>query len=211
MARIAPSILAADFGDLSSCIRQVEGVELLHLDVMDGQFVPNISFGQSVIESLRPHTDLYFDTHLMIERPGRYTEAFATAGADRLTVHVEACDDPLSAVSEIHNLGMDAGIAINPETPVSAVTEYLGAVDTVLVMSVDPGFGGQDFMPKAVPKIAELAEADAEFEVEVDGGIDAKTGERCREAGAETLVIGSALFGQENVAQTLEDLQRKLR
>lgn len=210
MARIAPSILAADFADLSRCIRQVEGVDILHLDVMDGQFVPNISFGQPVIDSLRPRTELYFDTHLMIERPERYIDDFAAVGADRLTVHVEAVDDPGSIVAEIHDLGLDAGLALNPETPVSAVTEHLDAVETVLVMSVEPGFGGQEFDPRALDKIGDLADADADVEIEVDGGVDAETGARCVAAGADTLVIGSSLFGRPDVSAALSDLQDEL-
>lgn len=210
MARIAPSILAADFSDLSRCIHQVEGVELLHLDVMDGQFVPNISFGQPVIESLRQRFDLYFDTHLMIERPERYLEDFASAGADRLTVHIEACEDPEPVIGEIHDLGLDAGLAINPDTQVSSVYGYLEAVDSVIVMGVDPGFGGQEFKPETIDKIAALDDRSADVEIEVDGGIDIETGSRCREAGADTFVIGSSLFGQENVEQALAELQREL-
>lgn len=210
MARIAPSILAADFADLSGSIRQVEGVDILHLDVMDGQFVPNISFGQPVIDSLRPRTDLYFDTHLMIDRPERYIDDFAAVGADRLTVHVEAVDDPGAIVAAIHDLGLDAGLALNPDTPVSAVAEHLDAVETVLVMSVDPGFGGQEFQPRALEKIGDLAAADADVEIEVDGGVDAETGARCLAAGADTLVIGSSLFGHADVPAALSELRNEL-
>lgn len=210
MARIAPSILAADFSNLSASIQRVTGVELLHLDVMDGQFVPNISFGQPVIDSLRDESDLYFDTHLMIERPERYLDDFAAAGSDRLTVHAEACEDPAATLEAIHDLGIDAGLAINPETSVESISEYLGAVDNVLVMSVQPGFGGQEFKPETVEKIARLAERPEDVEIEVDGGIDAETGARCAAAGAETFVIGSSLFGQDDVEAALAELQETL-
>lgn len=209
MARIAPSILAADFSNLSESIRNVEGVELLHLDVMDGRFVPNISFGQPVIESLRAQTDVYFDTHLMIEEPRRYIEDFADAGADRLTIHVEACDDLPAAIDEIHDAGLDAGVAINPDTPVSAIEGVVDDLETVLVMGVNPGFSGQDFIPSTVDKVAAVDEM-ADVEIEVDGGIDAETGARCRDAGAETFVIGSSLFGREDIPQALSELQAKL-
>lgn len=210
MARIAPSILAADFNNLAESIQRVSGVELLHLDVMDGQFVPNISFGQPVIDSLRAESDLYFDTHLMIDRPGRYLEDFVSVGTDRLTVHAEACEDPAAVVEEIHSHGVDAGLAINPETSAGSISEYLEDVDSVLVMGVQPGFGGQEFMPETVEKIAELDGMAADIEIEVDGGIDAETGARCRDAGADTFVIGSSLFGRDDIEQALVELQRHL-
>ena len=205
--RIAPSILAADFSQLYGDIRPIESnVELLHLDVMDGEFVPNISFGQPVVRSLRERTDLYFDTHLMIERPGRYVEDFADAGADRLTVHVEACDDTRAVVDDIHDEGMDAGVALNPDTDVSAVEPLLDVVDVVLAMSVQPGFGGQSFKPNTVDRVERIA-AQTDTEIEVDGGIDGETGARCATAGAETFVIGSSLFGREDVPTALKELQ----
>ncbi|MEF8826541.1 MAG: ribulose-phosphate 3-epimerase [Halapricum sp.] len=209
MARIAPSILAADFSNLSESIRNVDGVELIHFDVMDGRFVPNISFGQPVVEALRAQTDVYFDTHLMIEEPRRYIEDFADAGADRLTIHAEACDDPPAAIDEIHDAGLDAGVAINPDTPASAIEGIIDDVDTVLVMGVNPGFSGQDFITGTVDKVAAV-DGMADVEIEVDGGIDAETGARCRDAGAETFVIGSSLFGREDIPQALSELQAEL-
>ncbi|ACV11018.1 ribulose-phosphate 3-epimerase [Halorhabdus utahensis DSM 12940] len=209
MARIAPSILAADFADLYGDVRQVESAEILHLDVMDGHFVPNISFGPPVISSLRERTDLYFDTHLMIEHPSEYVEAFQNAGADRLTVHVESEDDPGAVIESIHDHGMDAGIALNPDTDVGRVEPYLDDVEVVLVMSVQPGFGGQSFMPKTLDRIERL-DAMGAAEIEVDGGVNSETGPKCVEAGAETLVIGSSLFGQSDVARALADLRESV-
>ena len=209
MVRIAPSILAADFSHLSTDVQQVSSVELLHLDVMDGHFVPNISFGAPVISSLRQQTDLYFDTHLMTERPTQHLDLLAESGADRLTVHAEACADVCVVIEQIHELGVDAGIAISPDTPVSTIEPFLNRVDVVLVMGVKPGFGGQEFMPVTLEKTERLA-AITDTEIEIDGGIDQTTGSRCIAAGADTLVIGSALFGQPDVSRALSDLRRYL-
>ncbi|WEL16962.1 MULTISPECIES: ribulose-phosphate 3-epimerase [unclassified Halorhabdus] len=209
MCRIAPSILAADFADLYGDVSDVESAEILHLDVMDGHFVPNISFGPPVISSLRDRTDLYFDTHLMIEHPGEYVEAFQDAGADRLTVHVESEDDPGAVIESIHDHGMDAGIALNPDTDVEAVEPYLDDVEVVLVMSVQPGFGGQSFMPETLDRIERL-DAMGAPEIEVDGGVNSETGPQCVESGVDTLVIGSSLFGQSDVAGALADLRESV-
>jgi len=209
MTKIAPSVLAADFSDLWSDVQQVSSVDLIHLDVMDGHFVPNISFGPPVVSSLRARTDLYFDTHLMIADPTRYLDAFAEAGSDRLTVHVEACDETQAVVDDIHDLGLDAGVAINPDTQLSTVEPLLETVDVVLVMSVEPGFGGQAFIPETVKKIERLA-ALTDTEIEVDGAVDGATGRSCVDAGADTLVIGSSLFGQLNTAEALTTLTRQL-
>ncbi|MFW5949768.1 MAG: ribulose-phosphate 3-epimerase [archaeon] len=204
--RIAPSILAADFAALATEIQQVEAAELLHLDVMDGQFVPNISFGQPVVKSLRPRTDQYFDTHLMVDRPGRYVEDFQDVGADRLTVHVEACPDTAETIDAIHDAGIDAGVAINPDTSVEAIEHLLDDVEVVLVMSVQPGFGGQSFMPETLEKI-ETLETMTETEIEVDGGVDGETGPQCAKAGVDTLVIGSSLFGADDVPAAFDRLR----
>jgi ribulose-phosphate 3-epimerase len=204
--RIAPSILAADFADLSGEIEAVDSVELLHLDVMDGHFVPNISFGPPVIESLRSRTDVYFDTHLMIEQPDRYVDTFEAAGVDRLTVHAEACDDTAAVVDQIHDAGLDAGVAINPDTPVETIEPLLDDIDLALVMTVQPGFGGQSFMYETVEKVEQRA-AISDVEIEVDGGVDAETGPECAEAGADTFVIGSSLFGREDVPAALAELR----
>ncbi|WP_136689785.1 ribulose-phosphate 3-epimerase [Halorhabdus amylolytica] len=210
MRRIAPSILAADFSDLYGDVSQVEGsVDLLHLDVMDGQFVPNISFGQPVIASLRERTDLYFDTHLMIERPSRYVEDFASVGVDRLTVHVEAREDTRAIVEEIHDHDMDAGVALNPDTDIEAIEPLLDTVDMVLVMSVQPGFGGQSFEPETLDRVERIAEQ-TDTEIEVDGGVDEETGPRCAEAGVDTFVIGSSLFGREDIPGALTELRESI-
>lgn len=209
MTRIAPSILAADFSDLYGSVRHVEGAELLHLDVMDGHFVPNISFGMPVVRSLRRRTDLYFDTHLMIEQPAQYLEAFEEAGSDRLTVHPEACDDLRSTVDSIRSLGLDAGVALNPGTPIDAVEPVLDDLDVVLLMSVEPGFGGQDFMPETLPKIERL-DAMTDTEIAVDGGVNRDTAPQCARAGADTLVVGSSVFGQDDPGAALRELQQRL-
>jgi ribulose-phosphate 3-epimerase len=176
---------------------------------MDGHFVPNISFGPPVIESLRPRTDAYFDTHLMIAEPERYVDPFVEAGADRLTVHVEACDDVASVLETIHDRGVDAGVALNPDTPVEAATDAFDRADVVVVMGVQPGFGGQSFIEATVGKVETVAGV-YDGEIEVDGGIDADTGPACGAAGADTFVIGSSLFGAEDVRTRLADLEAAL-
>lgn len=209
MRRIAPSILAADFANLAAAVEPVADTGVLHLDVMDGHFVPNISFGPPVIESLRPRTDAYFDTHLMIAEPERYVDPFVEAGADRLTVHVEACDDVASVLETIHDRGVDAGVALNPDTPVEAATDAFDRADVVVVMGVQPGFGGQSFIEATVGKVETVAGV-YDGEIEVDGGIDADTGPACGAAGADTFVIGSSLFGAEDVRTRLADLEAAL-
>ena len=203
MAKIAPSILAADFANLESAIRDIaaNNGDWVHVDVMDGIFVPNISIGIPVVQSLRKVTDLPLDVHLMIDRPIRYVEQFVKAGADYLTLHIEA-DQPqntLDALDKIHELGCKAGIVLKPRTPVEAAIPYLEKCDLVLVMTVEPGFGGQKFMHDQMPKVAQLREwlddINPDCLVEVDGGVDANTHTVCKENGAEVLVAGSAYFG----------------
>jgi ribulose-phosphate 3-epimerase len=206
MTRIAPSILAADFADLWDQVREVDTVEIIHLDVMDGHFVPNISFGQPVISSLRERTDLYFDTHLMIEQPKRYLSDFSEVGSDRITVHVEAASDLESVVDSIHSLGVDAGVALNPDSHPDSISHLLDDVEAVVVMGVEPGFGGQDFIPSTVSKIETLNEM-TDTEIVVDGGINPDTARRCAEAGTDTFVVGSSLFKQRDVPLALERLQ----
>jgi ribulose-phosphate 3-epimerase len=206
MRRIAPSVLAADFGCLADEVAQVADTGILHLDVMDGQFVPNISFGPPVIRSLGTHTDAYFDTHLMIEAPGRYVEAFAAAGADRLSVHPEACEDTRATIDAIHAEGLDAGVVLNPGTDIEATAALFDAVEVVLLMGVEPGFGGQSFIDATVDRVAAVADR-TDTEVAVDGGIDAETGPRCAAAGANTFVIGSSLFGADDVPAALARLE----
>ena len=202
MAKIAPSILSADFANLERDIHDIEknGADWVHVDVMDGIFVPNISIGIPVVQAIRPVTDLPLDVHLMIDRPIRYVEQFVKAGADWLTIHVEA-DQPqntLEALDKIHALGCKAAISLKPKTPAEAAIPYLAECDMILVMTVEPGFGGQKFMADMMPKIRRLREMLDEVNpsclIEVDGGVDANTCSICKESGAEVLVTGSAYF-----------------
>ncbi|MBI4718307.1 MAG: ribulose-phosphate 3-epimerase [Planctomycetes bacterium] len=209
--RMAPSVLSADFARLAEHVSVVEraGAEMLHLDVMDGHFVPNISFGPPVIAALRKHTPLFFDAHLMISEPKRYAEAFVKAGCDHITFHIEVTDEPVAVVEHIHALGVSAGVSLNPATPVSAIEPILGMVDLVLVMSVWPGFGGQKFMPEVLPKVAELRQRlRPPQRLQIDGGIDVATIEEAAGAGADTFVAGTAIFGQPDPAAALRNLLR---
>ncbi len=202
MAKIAPSILAADFANLERDIRNIEenGADFVHVDIMDGIFVPNISIGIPVVKAIRPVTKLPLDVHLMIDRPIRYVEEFVKAGADFVTIHIEA-DQPqntLDALDKIHALGAKAGIVLKPKTPAEAAIPYLDKCDMVLVMTVEPGFGGQSFMHEQMPKVAQLKQwlgnINPKCLLEVDGGVDSKTHAICKEAGANVLVAGSAYF-----------------
>ena len=199
--KIAPSILAADFARLAEAIQNAEaaGADYIHVDVMDGHFVPNISVGPPVVRAVRRVTQLPLDVHLMISDPMRYVPAFAEAGADGLTVHVEATPHLHRILQQIQDLGVRPGVSLNPATPVAAISEILNDVDLVLVMTVDPGFGGQPFNERSLLKIARVREmlegAGSEAELEVDGGIDPQTAERVVAAGATVLVAGTAVFG----------------
>lgn len=209
--RIAPSLLAADFAHLADEVARIEagGAEVLHLDIMDGHFVPNISFGVPVIEKLRPRSKLFFDTHLMITEPLKYAESFVKAGSDLLTFHIEVTDEPMRVVDHVRSLGVNVGITLNPGTPVSAITPVVGAVDLVLVMSVWPGFGGQKFIPESLDKLRELSKImRPEQRLEIDGGIGPETVQQAVQAGADTLVAGSAVFGQPDPVRAMEELHR---
>ena len=199
MVRVAPSLLSADFACLGDDIDRVRRqADLLHVDVMDGHFVPNLTIGPPVVASIRKHTDAFLDCHLMITDPAEYLEAFASAGADSCSVHVEV-GHTAELIALTRRLGMRVGLAVNPETPIEDCLPWLDRIDMLLVMSVHPGFGGQHFMPEVVPKVqraAEVARAEGlELAIEVDGGIDAETAPVMTLAGADTLVAGSAIFG----------------
>ncbi|MGD2108216.1 MAG: ribulose-phosphate 3-epimerase [Phycisphaerae bacterium] len=209
--RIAPSVLAADFGRLAEQVGAVEsaGVEVLHLDVMDGHFVPNISFGVPVVKSLRKRTKLFLDAHLMITEPKRYAEAFVTAGSDLITFHIEAIDDPPALVDHIRGLGVAVGVSLNPTTPASSIESIVGAVDLVLVMSVWPGFGGQKFIADVVPKVTEIRSMlGVHQRLQIDGGIDPTTIGAAAAAGADTFVAGTAVFRQPDPAEAMRKLHR---
>lgn len=213
MIKIAPSILAADFSKLAEEVIEVEraGAELIHIDVMDGHFVPNITMGPIVVEALRPITKLPLDVHLMIENPDQYIESFAKAGADYITVHVEACPHLHRTIQLIRSYGVKPGVVLNPHTPIETIQHILEDVDMVLFMTVNPGFGGQKFIHSVISKVKQLADIIQEkglsIEIEIDGGINAETIIPCAEAGATIFVAGSAIYSQQDRAKALQDIK----
>jgi len=211
---IAPSILSADFARLADEVAEVAsaGVSMVHLDVMDGHFVPNITFGPPVVARLRKASELVFDAHLMISEPARYSEAFVDAGADHITFHIEAADEPAKLIDRLHELGVTAGICLNPETPVEQIKKVAPLCDMVLVMTVHPGFGGQEFMPEAAKKIAQVREiVGPDIRIEVDGGIDAHTTPIVVSYGADTLVAGNAIFSRSDRVAAINAIRQAAR
>jgi len=210
--KVAPSLLSADFRNLEKQIRLVEkgGADWLHLDIMDGHFVPNITFGPMLVKTVRSISKLPLDTHLMIEKPERFIEAFKQAGSDILTVHVETCPHLHRTIQQIKLLGMKAGVSLNPSTPAHALREIIGEVDLVLVMTVNPGFGGQKFissMLKKVEEVRSMLKSPNQF-LEVDGGVDVTTAPELIKAGANVLVAGNAIFSQKNITQAVKRLKK---
>jgi len=210
MTKVAPSMLSCDFSRFGAELQRVEqaGADWAHLDVMDGMFVPNLTIGPSVIKSIRPLSGIPFDVHLMIEDPVRYIQAFADAGADYITVHTEADGDIMAAVKKVRDLGRRPGITLNPRTPMTDLNRYLDKVDLVLIMTVQAGFGGQQFHTECLPKIEYVKryaeECNPHLEISVDGGINRETAKRCVDAGATVLAAGSSLFKLKDMAPEIK-------
>lgn len=214
MVKIAPSILSADFANLADEIKDVDrgGADYIHVDVMDGHFVPNITIGPLIVEAIKPVTNLPLDVHLMIESPEQYIEQFAKAGASFISVHQEACVHLHRIIQQIKSFDVKAGVAINPATPAAFIEDILPAVDLVVVMTVNPGFGGQAFIPEVVQKINQLNEwrkqRNLSFAIEIDGGVNVDTAKLCTDAGADILVAGSAVFNEKDRQQAITSIKK---
>ena len=206
---VMPSLLFCDFANLQREIERLEAADVrgLHLDVMDGHFVPNLTYGMPIVRALNKITDMPLDVHLMISNPETYVREFVAAGADIVTVHIEATNDPQAVLDLIHHQGVSAGLALNPDTPASTVDPYLESCDLVLVMSVNAGFGGQSFQPVALDKLKYIRSVAKHVVLEVDGGVNSETIADCADAGAELLVVGSAIFRQSDYGQTVDQLR----
>ena len=215
MIKIAPSLLASDFSRLKQELQKVKNADYLHLDIMDGAYVPNITFGPGLIEALRPYSDLIFDTHLMIEKPQRFIKKFARAGSDIITFHVEASSHIHRNLQKIKAESCKAGVSLNPATPLTRVEYILSELDMILIMSVNPGFGGQKFIPQTYKKIQKLsriiAERDLDVKIAVDGGINLDNVKKVVEAGTDIIVAGSAIFKTENPGQTIKKFRQKIK
>ena len=205
--KIAPSMLASDFTKMGACAEAIKEADWMHLDIMDGHFVPNISFGPDVVRALRPVSDLFFDVHLMLSHPKFYIEKFAQAGAELITFHVECEDDIAETIAEVKKYNIKVGLSLKPGTPVEALYPYIDDIDLVLVMTVEPGFGGQKFMADQMDKLRALRAKRADLLLEVDGGVNRETALVCRDAGADVLVAGTGVFKAADIPAEIQALR----